>query len=170
MNQEQHGFTLIELMVAIAVLAILVTTAVPAFGDLVRDSRMRTSVNELVTTFRVARGEALKRGKTVSLCASDDLVTCAEGGRRGFLVFTDADGNYQLGAGDEVLHVHEWSANAPALYTSTDKLQFRATGRATAAPNFEFCDARGSEAARTVMVSRTGRVSGVGHLGSETCL
>ncbi len=69
MNRNS-GFTLIELMVVLAVAAILATTAAPAFWNMIQNSRTTTQANELVTAINLARSEAIKRGERVEICAS----------------------------------------------------------------------------------------------------
>ncbi|MBS3746302.1 MAG: GspH/FimT family pseudopilin [Wenzhouxiangellaceae bacterium] len=56
------GFTLIELMVGIAVLAILLTVAVPSLQKIIRDNRVTAQANELVAMANLARNEAVRRG------------------------------------------------------------------------------------------------------------
>ena len=64
------GFTLIELMIAIAVLAILLALAVPNFNDATLSARLNGFANSLVAAAQVARSEAIKRNATIRLCAS----------------------------------------------------------------------------------------------------
>ena len=63
----QHGFTLIELMVPLAVGAIVLTIGVPSFGDMIRNNRMTTQVNQVVSAMALARSEAVKRGQSVEV-------------------------------------------------------------------------------------------------------
>ena len=62
-----RGFTLLELMVTVAVAAILATVAVPGFRDLIQNNRVTTQTNELVTALNFARTEAVKRGRPVDV-------------------------------------------------------------------------------------------------------
>jgi len=62
-----RGFTLLELMVAIAVLAILATVGVPSFRALIQNNRVTTQANELVSALSFARTEAVKRGRNVEV-------------------------------------------------------------------------------------------------------
>jgi type IV fimbrial biogenesis protein FimT len=62
-----RGFTLLELMVAIAVLAILATVGVPSFNELIQNNRVTTQTNELVSALNFARTEAIKRGRNVEV-------------------------------------------------------------------------------------------------------
>jgi len=71
-----RGFTLIELMVAIMVLAILLGVAVPSFRDAALSSRLTAYANDLVASAQIARSEAIKRNSIVTLCASKNGTSC----------------------------------------------------------------------------------------------
>jgi type IV fimbrial biogenesis protein FimT len=62
-----RGFTLLELMVTLAVLAVLITVGIPAFAELVQNNRVTAQTNELVSALNVARSEAVKRGRNVQV-------------------------------------------------------------------------------------------------------
>jgi type IV fimbrial biogenesis protein FimT len=76
--RQARGFTLVELMVTLLVLAILLGLAVPSFRDASLSSRLTGYANDLVAGVQIARSEAIKRNATVTLCASEDGATCAE--------------------------------------------------------------------------------------------
>jgi type IV fimbrial biogenesis protein FimT len=77
-SRAARGFTLVELMVTLLVLAILLGLAVPSFRDASLSSRLTGYANDLVAGVQIARSEAIKRNATVTLCASEDGATCAE--------------------------------------------------------------------------------------------
>lgn len=91
---RRNGFTLLELMVTLAVAAILVTVAVPSMARLMRENQASTTVNELIYALRLARNEAVTRKLPVAVCASDgDECTGGNDWDQGWLVFTDPNGN-----------------------------------------------------------------------------
>jgi type IV fimbrial biogenesis protein FimT len=76
---RQAGFTLVELMVAIAVLAVLLALAAPSFTNASLPSKLRSVANSLVGAALLARSEAIKRDAVVTLCVSADGATCGAG-------------------------------------------------------------------------------------------
>ena len=70
------GFTLVELMVTLAVLVILISIAIPSFMNMIQNSRSAALANSIVIALNVARSEAVKRNALVNLCPSSDGATC----------------------------------------------------------------------------------------------
>jgi type IV fimbrial biogenesis protein FimT len=96
MKSTQHGFTLMELMTALAVLAVLVAIATPSFRQFSANSRMSASANSLMNALAIARSEALHQSMPVAICASVDSLTCDTTHPtiwgNGWIVFTDNSG------------------------------------------------------------------------------
>lgn len=88
-KRRAHGFTLLELMVTVAVAGVIFTLGVPSFVDMVRNNRAATNVNELLTAFSIARSEAIRRGWNVTVCRSSDGATCGGDWADGWIVFRD---------------------------------------------------------------------------------
>ncbi|MGZ4960104.1 MAG: GspH/FimT family pseudopilin [Methylomonas sp.] len=85
-----QGYTLIELMVTIAVAAILMSMAVPSFNATIRSNRLTTSANDWVSTLNFARSEAIKRSAPVSVRRKG---TTSQQWDAGWDVFVDLNGN-----------------------------------------------------------------------------
>jgi prepilin-type N-terminal cleavage/methylation domain-containing protein len=71
-----RAFTLVELMVTIAVLAILATLAAPNLSSILNNSKVKTSTGDIFNFLQQARTEAVRLGKTVTICGSSDGTTC----------------------------------------------------------------------------------------------
>lgn len=72
-----NGFTLVELMITVAVIALLAVVAAPAMNGLVNNSRAVGQAEELVASLQLARAEAVRRNARVTICPSTDGSTCA---------------------------------------------------------------------------------------------
>ena len=136
-----RGFTLIELMVTIAVAAILTAIAVPSLGELIRNNRLAAAGNELVTALQLARAEAVRRGRPVSICSTDDGSSCVSSTsgweRRRWLVFQDAASSgapVASGSGFELVRVFEGLEPGLALASPQPWLRFSANGSVAPAP------------------------------------
>ena len=105
----QLGFTLIELMFATALLAILLGLAAPGFQQLIAKNRSETTINALMLSLNLARSEAVKRNQLVTLCKSADSLTCTNAGNweQGWLVFVDLDEDGVWDAGEEIVRAEE---------------------------------------------------------------
>ncbi|MBS1144612.1 MAG: prepilin-type N-terminal cleavage/methylation protein [Proteobacteria bacterium] len=91
MRSKQSGVTLVELVIAIAIFAILLAMAVPSFESLIASTRVSTTTNDLLAALAQARSEAIRRGQRVTICASANGAQCANAGswNQGWIIFTD---------------------------------------------------------------------------------
>lgn len=129
---RHDGFTMIELMVTIAMLAILLGIGIPSFQSMFRNSRITTQTNSLVTSFALARSEATKRGN-VSICArSGNQCSGTTNWETGWLVFTDQGVAGQLDGNDQLLKEADAASSAVTI-TSVDALNPNGTTTPAAA-------------------------------------
>lgn len=154
------GFTLVELIVTIAVAAILVSIAVPNFRVFVQNGRISTQTNELISDISYARSEAIKSGANASLCTSTVGAACDGGGNWtiGRLVWSDANNNNVLDAG-EIRRFREQATGGNALYISvpTDPIVFTSRGSPAGGLTFSVCDSRGNAFGRDVTINPLGQ-------------
>jgi len=104
----ESGFTLLELIITLAISAILIALAVPSMQSFLGDSEMSATSNDFVYSLQTARSEAIKRAGPVALCPSsqplaDDPGCDAISYVNGWIVFFDADGNGQRNAGEDLI-------------------------------------------------------------------
>lgn len=87
------GFTIIELMIAIALLAVVLVIGVPSFTSTIERNNLATKNNILVSDLSIARSEAIKRGQSITLCKSIDGINCSTdasvGYENGWIIFAE---------------------------------------------------------------------------------
>ena len=142
--QKQKGFTLVELMVAVAVLAILTALGAPSFVQLVQSSLMASNVNTFLADMRYTRSESIRRGGGVVMCRSDDPEeanpTCGTGSGpggngwvSGWIIFHDLNNNGTKTAAEPLLRVQAATTSMDSIVeaggSSSTRFRFTATGR-----------------------------------------
>lgn len=179
------GFSLMELMITVAVAAILLGLAAPSFQDTIRNNRLTTAANDLLHSTQLARSEALKRQTPVVVCASANSAalppSCSYGAFTDWIVFVDANNNWSMDATETVLERH--GAVHPLLTVRNDNsgiVSYAASGFANPAMpagrvpsrNLVICDQRGNRqvgtnsTARAILIANTGRTR-VTKVGTE---
>jgi len=137
-SSTSRGFTLIELMTTIAVLAIGSALAYPSFSNVIKSNRVATSTNNVIAAFNLARSEAIRSNRGGGVCPSTDGAAC-EGTdwNEGFIAFTDQDGSGTWSPGDKVIRYFEpndaldFSAvPVGAAGTTVEVIAFERSGRA----------------------------------------
>lgn len=156
--KRDHGFTLIELIVTLIVIAIVATVAVPNFARFIESTRLSGHSSDLVSALNVARSEAIKRGSRVGVCTSTDQATCSgsDDWSDGWIVYVD-DGSGNVA---EVLRVQQAFDGDISIdgQSGASGVTYRDTGSVLNAVGIDIdipsCD---NGTARTVTVNLVGR-------------
>jgi type IV fimbrial biogenesis protein FimT len=155
-SKRQRGFTLMELVITIAVLAILTTLAVPSFVQFIQNNRLSSEANELVAALQYGRSEALRRGEEVQVCSSSDQTSCGGDWNQGWIAIADPGGD------DEVLRVWQSPGTDFQFSPGSGTVGFNREGFSTNANaqafdlQLENCT---TDNARRVLVEPSGRVA-----------
>lgn len=163
MTRATKGFTLLELIITIAIAGILVGLAAPSFGNLLKNTRLISNNNELLTALTLGKSEALKRAVPVTLCKRNATGTGCDSSRLwsdGWLLFSDLNSDAVVDITDEILRVYEPLTTNIALTYALNQVTFNGLGFSSGfSGTFKFCDDRGSAYARGLIIANTGQLS-----------
>lgn len=162
-GKHARAFTLMELMIAVAVMILLVATALPAFNGLRQEQMVRGAQHEFLATLHLAKQAAVARNRRVSLCPSAGGRGCLGSGswHRGWLVFVDRNGDRSPDPGETVLSRKQGLAKALTLTSSRYRrvITFQPTGTAGGSnATFTVCTPGKDRRAASVVLSRLGRI------------
>ncbi len=148
------GFTLIELMVTIAIAAILMSMAAPSFRSMLVNNRMSAAANGFFNALNYARNTALSGNTTIVVCpvGAFNSTTCGASWAAGWMVQNPGT------SPATILQSWTLAANAPTLTSPNcaTSVSFNSRGIAGTVAQFKLCDSRGANYARSVLVQATG--------------
>lgn len=155
------GFTAVELMVTVSIVAILAAIAIPSFTSLMAKYRLSNENTSLMLDFVLARGEAVSRSTRVTVCQSSDGLTCAAGGwATGRVTFVDRGAVGSVDAGDEILRVNTAIASGDTMSPSAANtfVSYDTTGVPSTNVTLTITTCKTGYTGAKVMIYPTGRV------------
>jgi type IV fimbrial biogenesis protein FimT len=149
---KTRGFTLLELCVGLALVAILAGLAVPSFRASLRAAAVRTATWELMAGLQQARGTAIVESRPGVLCLADEAGNCraSAGAAPGWLVLVETP------SGGRPLAARTLPAGVTVRGTR-GRIRFSERALAASAATLTICDAQGIAAPRAIVVSTAAR-------------
>lgn len=162
MSNQQNGFTLIEALITLAIVAVTVTLVLPGFSSTVDRTRTSAALHQLSADMAMARHHAVFKHAQVVVCPRGGQDRCASDGdwTRGWLVFIDPDGNRQPDDADDILRQSDApGAGDPSLrlVSSRPFLRYQTDGR-SAGTNLTVHVCNDGTLAGMIVVNNSGRV------------
>jgi len=161
--RRARGFTLIELLTTLVVTGVSLAILVPSWSGLANRSQIRGTANQLLTHLRYARNEAVSRNMHISLCPSDDGISCSRdprGWQRGYLVFVDDDRDRDRTPNETLLRIQGAQHRQLQLHSTAGRpaVKFRPDGAAWSTnTTFSVCVGDDPDSNRAVVLYGTGR-------------
>jgi len=165
MPASSRGFTLIELMIAVGLTALLLSMAIPALDSFTTNARQTSAINDFVSSMHVARSTAVTTNFRVTVCASSGGSNCeAVSWDQGWIVFGDRDSDQSVD-GDEVISAASDGIEGLSIQSSEfgQFLMYRPNGRVMNSSingnsgQFTVCDHRGDDYAKVLIFDLSGR-------------
>ena len=155
----QKGLTLIEMLITLAIVAIIATAVSPSIQSILIKNRIVSEINELSAVIQFARNNAIEQQITTVVCPSADYLACTTNWNDPKIVFIDADNNGNRAANEELLASTGPISDNNELTGPANSLFFSPTGESSANVELLLCHtSQKAEYARSLTIALQGRV------------
>lgn len=157
----KNGFSLVEVLSVVALLMIVLSLAVPSFKGLLTKTRLSLSSDQLYTALVLARSEAVKSNRRVTVCGREDTDNCGAGTwANGSIVFVDQVTQGVIDDTTEIVKV--FYSDAPDISLSTENignsLSFNPDGSSDISGAFILCAPSDTVQPMRICISQSGTV------------
>ncbi len=161
-KHTNKGFTLVELIITMTLAVMAVMMMAPGLGNWFADNRLSAQSSQLIAALRLAHSEAVKRGQTVTLCASTNVTganpNCSNvsNWEAGWLIFNDPNTNGAIDTGEQLLATGSALTGSTTLRSSSaGAIRFNSDGTSLTV-SWRLCDGRGPGKARQIQLMASG--------------
>jgi len=159
---KQRGFTLIELIITIAIAGILMSLALPSFKKTLQNNKLTSMHNELLSSLSLARNTAISRGSFATLCKSNqagDNCDSSASWKDGWIIFLDNDDSGSVNNDEEVIALNNALPKKVSINFSRNRVTYGAQGYAIGYSGvFTFCDDLDNDNKKGMIISNNGHI------------
>ena len=162
--RKATGFTLVELIVTVAIASILAMVGMPSLQKTVQDNRMTTLYNNFLADLNYTRNAAITFGSPVTVCKRNTAGNGCDANStdwgQGWLVFHDKDNDGVVDSGEKILLDNNTTSKIAMIFSGNpNRITYNAQGFARGyAGKITFCDERGNDARKGMVISQNGRI------------
>ena len=162
-TKHQNGFTLLELVIALSIVAILASILPSVSAALIYSNKVTVAVNKIAGDMSYARSEAVMRNENVELCKTLNGIKCIREGQweSGWMIFVDENKNRKRELSEQLLKYQPTIDTVNITYRgsgSSHYIRFRADGATGANGTFAFCSDSKGLSKKALILFRTGRL------------
>ncbi|WP_287008805.1 GspH/FimT family pseudopilin [Alteromonas sp.] len=157
---NQAGLTLLELLIAIAIVAIMLTTVAPAIQSILIKSRITSDLNSLSAVAQRARFTAVDEQSNVVMCPTKNYTSCVSSWKNATMIFVDDNGNGSRDTSETLITTSDPLNSANTIYGISGTITFNEQGGISQAATITLCPKNNSiEYASALLLSLYGRIS-----------
>lgn len=174
-SAKSGGFTLLEILIVLMIASVLLATGLPQLNQSVHESEADGSIHTIFTAWQQARTQAITRSTRVTICGSDDGMTCKKEWKEQLIIFVDGNNNHNPDS-DEVVQTYSIKASQGTVQTriglGKNYAYLEPNGKAPLTGSFLYCHARDPGVERKISWNLNGRLYMTGshthHTGEST--